>query len=259
LIATQLLNYRIHTGAGVWESTGKTIKKRPGGGSLDLRQGMGQIPLLWLLLISLLDGIYSLPRIQLFSPLFDATFMTIPPSTSATIPVQFEIIEENSFLGLATDIKVCLTLRSSDEVVFADQCLEAMNNNLNLQFVPVGPGTLELYVMQEGQVITTSLIQSLFRVVTMESALPLLIGPSALQFLANPLTDASDASIEFFLSDITLKDYLLVCLEVHDSRLLILTPPTDHPSLPLQIWSKAVVCANRPEPPHFIQHPCGFV
>jgi hypothetical protein len=175
---------------------------------------MDKRPLTGFVLTLLLGTVCGMPTIRLLSPSFDATFMTIPPSTTAKIPIQFQILEESSLSSQL--LRVCLTLRSSETAVFENECIESTKNNLNLNFVPVGPGTLELSLMLDGQMVPSSLVQSPFRVVSMESALPLLIGPSALQFLANPQTDSSDASIEFFLSDLTLKDYLLVCLEVCD-------------------------------------------
>lgn len=137
--------------------------------------------------------------------------MTFPPSTTATIPLQFQVLEDRES---SVETRVCFNLNSSETVVFENQCVEASNNNLNLKYVPLGVSTLELYLVSDGEILSDSLIRSSFQVVSMESALPRLIGPPDLHYLANPQSDSSDASIEFFISEITLSQYLLVCLEV---------------------------------------------
>lgn len=181
-------------------------KKLPSGSS-----AVGVMPSWqWLFIMFLCEGINS-QRIHLISPLSDATFMTLPPSTSATIPLIFQILSEES---LTQNLLVCMDLHSSDNVILKDQCVPHTNTNLNIQNVPVGATSITLSLKKDGQILPDSTIHSPFRIVTLESALPLLIGPSDLQFLANPSTDSSDASIEFFLSDITLSNHLLVCLEV---------------------------------------------
>jgi hypothetical protein len=163
----------------------------------------------WFLTLQLLQIVHSAPSLQFFSPLFDATFMTFPPSTTATIPLQFQVLEDSE-----TQIRVCFNLNSSEDVIFKNHCVDSSNNNLNLNFIPLGIATLELYLLSDGEILSDSLIQSSFKVVSMESALPLLIGPSDLHYLANPQSDSSDASIEFFISEITLSNYLHVCLQV---------------------------------------------
>lgn len=164
----------------------------------------------WLFLLSLCRQICS-QQIHLISPLHDSTFMTIPPSTTATVPLKFQVLSEEP---LTQDLLVCIDLYSSGDLVFKNQCVPYTNNNLNLQFVPAGPASVSLSLKKGGQILPDSTTSLPFRIVTMESALPLLIGPPNLQFLANPNTDSSDASIEFFLSDIALTSYLVVCLEV---------------------------------------------
>jgi hypothetical protein len=178
---------------------------------------------IWFLTLPLLHTAHELSHINLLSPLFDATFMTFPPSTSATIPLKFQVVEESE-LPLETHTRVCFNLNSSENVIFDNHCVDSSNNNLNMNFVPLGIATLELYLLKDGEILPNSLIQSSFKVVSMESALPLLIPPSDLHYLANPQTDSSDASIEFFISEITLSKYLHVCLEVFPASLLVHSP-----------------------------------
>lgn len=152
--------------------------------------------------------------IEIVSPPFGSIFVTIPPSATVGVSVEFRIQNDEIDPSLSSGSLVCMTLFTSDKVLFQNQCVPKVNNFLKLNNIEPGKYTLEMTLFLNNQPITDGQSQTQFEVVMMENALPTLKGPSDLGFLANSQTDASDATFLFSLSDSSLNKYLHVCVEV---------------------------------------------